>query len=69
MDRKMNFPKRRVKMNSAMPEVPTYVKELIEAQSDENIIAIWNKYKDNPIIEWKESIRKVIATRLPEYKW
>lgn len=59
---KMNFPERRIKMNSATTEVPSYVKELMAAQSDKNIIAIWQKYKENPMIEWKESIKKVVAS-------
>jgi uncharacterized Fe-S cluster-containing radical SAM superfamily protein len=58
---KMNFPDRRVRMNAASSETPAHVKALMGAQSDENIIAIWKRYKDNPMIEWKESIKKVIA--------
>jgi hypothetical protein len=58
---KMNFPDRRVRMNAASSETPAHVKALMNAQSDENIIAIWRKYKDNPMIEWKESIKKVVA--------
>ncbi len=59
---KMNFPDRRVKMNAASSVTPAHVRALMEAQSDENIIAMWEKYKDNPMIEWKESIKKVIAS-------
>jgi hypothetical protein len=33
----------------------------MEAQSDEKIIEMWKKYKNNPMIEWKESIKKIIA--------
>jgi len=58
---KMNFPDRRVRMNAASSETPVHVKALMKAQSDENIISIWERYKDNPMIEWKESIKKVIA--------
>lgn len=58
---KMNFPDRRVKMNAASSETPAHVKALIEVQSDEKVIAMWEKHKDNPIFEWKESIKKVIA--------
>lgn len=58
---KMNFPDRRIKMNSALSEIPLHVKTLMEAQSDEKIIEMWKKYKNNPMIEWKESIKKVIA--------
>jgi DNA repair photolyase len=62
---KMNFPDRRVRMNGVAGDVPLHVKSLIEAQCDENIIAIWLKYKDNPKIEWKESIKKVISRYVP----
>ncbi|MGE4284555.1 MAG: radical SAM protein [Clostridia bacterium] len=58
---KMNFPDRRVKMNSASTNALEHVRALIEAQSDEKIIAMWKKYRTNPMIEWKESIKKVIA--------
>ncbi|MDK2860280.1 MAG: hypothetical protein PWP25_1466 [Sphaerochaeta sp.] len=58
---KMNFPDRRVRMNAASSETPAHVKALMNAQSDKNIIAIWRKDKDNPMIEWKESIKKVVA--------
>ena len=57
---KMNFPDRRVKMNSAYKDIPNHVQTLMDAQCDKNIIAIWEKYKNNPKIEWKESIKKVI---------
>ena len=58
---KMNFPDRRVKMNATSGIVPNHVKALIAAQCDEKIIAIWEKYKNNPKVEWKESIKKVLA--------
>jgi hypothetical protein len=48
-------------MNSASTNAPEHVRALIEAQSDEKIIAMWKKYRTNPMIEWKESIKKVIA--------
>ena len=59
---KMNFASRRVKMNVASSDLPPHVAELMEAQSDENIIAIYERFKDNPMIEWKESIKKVITS-------
>ena len=58
---KMNFPDRRGRMNAASSETPAHVKVLMKAQSDENIISIWERYRDNPMIEWKESIKKVIT--------
>ena len=35
-------------------------KEIIEWQSDGNILERYNLYKDNPKIRWKESISKII---------
>jgi hypothetical protein len=39
-------------------------KQLIEWQSDENILKLYNLYKDNPQIRWKESISKVIPDKV-----
>lgn len=61
---KMNFPDRRVRMNSHEKDTPEHVRKLIESQSDEKIIALWKKYQDNPKVEWKESIKKVIGAYL-----
>ena len=58
---KMNSPERRAKMNGASSEVMDSVRSLVAAQCDKNIIAIWEKYKNNPKIEWKESIKKVLS--------
>jgi DNA repair photolyase len=57
---KMNFPGRRIKMNNSSTVIPKYVEKLIASQSDEKIIKMWREYKNNPMIEWKESIKKVI---------
>jgi DNA repair photolyase len=35
-------------------------KELIEWQSDKNILELYNLYKDNPKISWKDTISKII---------
>lgn len=35
--------------------------ELLACQSDENILALWEKDKGNPLIRWKDSIQKVLA--------
>lgn len=39
-------------------------KELISWQSDENIMELYNKYENNPMIRWKESIERVVAKNL-----
>lgn len=42
--------------------------QLIAWQSDENIVKLYNNLCTNPIIEWKESIKKVIQKRQPKSK-
>ncbi|MGE5435902.1 MAG: radical SAM protein [Syntrophothermus sp.] len=42
------------------PETIEKAKELISWQSDEHIIKLYNTYKNNPMIKWKESIKKVM---------
>jgi len=40
--------------------------ELIEMnQRDEMIFAIYETYKDNPIIKWKDSIKKIVGIEPP----
>lgn len=40
--------------------------ELIDLQNDEAIIKIYEKYKDDELIKWKESIKKVVGLKLNE---
>lgn len=56
---KMNMASKRVRTNTAGTFDMRKVEELIEWQSDENIIKLYLQYKDNPKIQWKESIKKV----------
>ncbi len=37
-------------------------------QSDENIIKLYNQFKDHPKIKWKESIKKVVGLDIPTEK-
>ncbi|MGE5621180.1 MAG: hypothetical protein ACM3U0_01270 [archaeon] len=54
----------RLEMNGvALPEVVARAEELIQWQSDENILALYDKYKDNPMIRWKDSVEKVVKRR------
>ena len=43
-------------------------KELMDTQSDERIWGIYNRYKDNPQVKWKESIKKVVGLEIPVEK-
>ncbi len=57
---KMNSPMKRVCCNTNSLFPTNKIKEIIEFQSDDEIIKLYNKYNDNKKIEWKESIKKVI---------
>lgn len=56
---KMNSAVKRVRDNTANSFPMKKVEELLAWQNDENIMQLFEKYKDNNIIEWKESIKKV----------
>lgn len=56
---KMNSAVKRVRDNTAGKFDMDKVKELVDSQSDGKILKLFEKYKDNPKIEWKESIKKV----------
>ena len=56
---KMNSAVKRVRDNTDGRFPMEKVNELVASQSDEKILALFLKYKDNPLIEWKESIKKV----------
>jgi len=59
---KMNFLKARMKINGFKDELSMQkANELFEMQSDEKIIELVDRLKDNPKIRWKESIKKVIS--------
>lgn len=56
---KMNMASKRVRANTAGAFPQEKVVALLEAQTDEKIIDLFNRYKENAKIEWKESIKKV----------
>jgi hypothetical protein len=37
----------------------------MEWQRDQNIKQLYFQYRDNPMIKWKESVRKVVGIRIP----
>ena len=65
---KMNDPTSRLKINGH-PNIPQEYKEGIRHwMSDDNIFSLYNRFKDDPMIKWKESIKKVIGLAMPEEK-
>ncbi|MBT5420616.1 MAG: hypothetical protein HOK80_06965, partial [Candidatus Cloacimonetes bacterium] len=66
---KANFLLRRLKMNGYSDKKSLKkANELIQWQSDDNMIELYNKYKNNSKIKWKESIKKVVGLDLPTEK-
>jgi DNA repair photolyase len=58
---KMNFLKGRLAINGYSDSVSNHkADELIAMQSDDKILALYQRLKDNPKIQWKESIKKVL---------
>ena len=59
---KMNFVMRRLKANGYTDqETIEAAEQLLKWQSDTEILKLYEKYKDNPQIKWKESIKKVVG--------
>lgn len=56
---KMNMAAKRVRTNTGGTFPQDKVSELLATQTDQKIIDLFNRYKANPMIEWKESIKKV----------
>jgi DNA repair photolyase len=66
---KMNSPMQRVKINGYTDEETiAKVKELMDWQCDENIKALYEYFKYDPKIKWKESIKKVVGLDIPTEK-
>jgi hypothetical protein len=57
---KMNEPGFRVDIESWPAENKVYYYQLLELLSDEFVEKIYQHFKDNPQIRWKESIKKVV---------
>ena len=59
---KMNFVMRRLKNNGhADSRMLKAAEQILKWQSDDAILELYEKYKDNPKIKWKESIKKVVG--------
>lgn len=46
-------------------EIHEAVRVIKDGQEDENIFEIYSKLKDNPLIKWKDSIKKVVGIEAP----
>lgn len=63
---KANFLLGRIKINGySDKKTLKKANELIAWQSDENMVSLYENYKDNPKIKWKESIKKIVGLDLP----
>lgn len=66
---KMNFAIRRLRTNGHLDaENQAAAEQLLEWQSDSSIKKLYKKYKDNPQIKWKESIKKVVGLEVSTIK-
>lgn len=66
---KMNFVLRRLKANGNDDSKTLNAANLIlRWQSDNNIVRLYNRYKDNYKIKWKESIKKVVGLEISTQK-
>lgn len=61
---KMNYPEKRLQTNGCIHMVP-YAKRLMEIWNDNNIKALYERYKEDPLIKWKESIKKIVGIEVP----
>ena len=66
---KLNYPLVRLALNGANDsETLATIKHITSIQSDEWIMEHYSRYKDNPQIKWKESIKKVVGLEIPKEK-
>ena len=61
---KMNYATARLRTNGHVDMIP-FANRLDEIWSDSNIRALYERYRNNPLIKWKESIKKVIGLEIP----
>ena len=66
---KMNFAIRRLRSNGQLnAETQMAAGQLLEWQNDDAIKELYKRYKDNPLIKWKESIKKVVGIEISTIK-
>ncbi len=49
-------------------EVQHKADELLEQQSDEWVHGLYAKYRNDPMIKWKDSIKKIVGIEIPTEK-
>jgi hypothetical protein len=55
-------------MNRADERLPfknDFIENYLSKQNDENIYEIYEMFKNDPLIKWKESIKKVVGLEIP----
>lgn len=57
---KMNFAEDRLRTNGEIESI-NEVKKLMELQDDNFILDLYNVYKDEPKIKWKDSIKEIVG--------
>jgi DNA repair photolyase len=65
---KMNHPRKRVSINCGgnIPfDIEYAMAELVGSQSDGMIMGLYKLLKDNSVVKWKESIKKVVGLEIP----
>ena len=62
----MNQVKARLTFNRAPQAVVQAAEVLMHEQRDENIQALWQRFKGNPKIKWKDSIKKIVGIEAPQ---
>ena len=60
---KMNKPEKRINIKEN-----DYIRDYLSRQNDDNILSIYNYFKDNEKIKWNESIKNFVGIDLPTKK-
>lgn len=62
----MNFVEQRLRLNGDDEDVVQRGKALSAMFTDKRVHNLYNVYKDNPKIKWKESIKKIVGLDVPD---
>jgi len=61
----MNSPFVRLSINKAPKEVIEEAKKLINFYDNKTVNELYSRYKNDPLIKWKESIKKIVGIEVP----
>lgn len=56
----------RVRMNGGTPEQVEAARALEDLMSDEFIRSLYDRYRENPMVKWKESLKEILGIPLAE---